>query len=53
MIASTAFCLCVMKEPNSPNISFNNGYTTLPTSEHVAQFGDDLDNEESNIGLRN
>ncbi len=52
MIASTAFCLCIMKEPQSPNISFNNGYTTLPTTESAAQFENDGVDEERNAGFR-
>lgn len=52
MIASTAFCLCIMKEPQSPNVSFHNGYTTLPTTESAAQLENDAMDEENNFGFR-
>ena len=49
MIASTAFCLCIMKEPMSPNVSFNNGYSTLPTTE--PELLRDNNDEENSLGF--
>jgi ectonucleotide pyrophosphatase/phosphodiesterase family protein 5 len=58
MIASTAFCLCIMNDGRDnaapPSHSFNNGYSTLLNSDDNAvlpQSVDDSDDEESNLGM--